>query len=360
MINGLKDRKLDISSSAERILLIVALAVLAVITAAGGVYAASRRVTLADGENSVKEVITFKRYVEDVLASNGIVLYEGDKLNVDKESRVKDNMTIEIYRAFTIAVTEKGERREYRTTKHTTGEALAELGLNAKETDKITPGYHEEISENSEITLIRTSDAVVEVSEEIPFDCTEKINKNLPSGQRKRVQEGKTGEKRVSYKIAYEDGAEVSREKVGEEIVSEPTEQITEVGPRKKIEYYQIASAGSIQTSRSGSLSYSRVISASASAYDASSCGKSSSHSGYGVTATGASAVKGVVAVDPSVIPLGTRMYIVSADGSYVYGTAVAADTGSAIKGNRIDLCFNTRSEALNFGRRNMKVYILN
>lgn len=360
MINGLKDRKFDISSSARRIILVAALAVFGIVTAVGGVYAASKRVTIADGENSSKEVTTFKRYVDDVLESNGIALYDGDKLNVERDSRIKDNMTIEIYRAFTVGVTEMGERKEYRTTKHTVGEALAELGLNAKDTDKTTPGFYDEISANTEILLIRTSQDIVEISEEIPYECKEKINKGLASGQQKLVQEGKTGEKKVSYRIAYEDGIEVAREKISEEVVSEPVEQVKEIGPRKKIEHYQIASAGAIQTSRSGNLAYSRVITANASAYDASSCGKSASHSGYGVTATGAAAVKGVVAVDPSVIPLGTRMYIESADGSYVYGTAVAADTGSAIKGNRIDLCFNTRAEALGFGRRSVKVYILN
>lgn len=70
-------------------------------------------------------------------------------------------------------------------------------------------------------------------------------------------------------------------------------------------------------------------------------------------TATGLKAQKGVVAVDPSFIPLGTRLYV---DG---YGYAIAADTGSAIKGNRIDLCYNTLQEALSFGRRKVKVKIL-
>lgn len=70
-------------------------------------------------------------------------------------------------------------------------------------------------------------------------------------------------------------------------------------------------------------------------------------------TATGLKAQKGVVAVDPSFIPLGTRLYV---DG---YGYAIAADTGSAIKGNRIDLCYNTLEEALSFGRRKVKVKIL-
>ena len=360
MLGGLKDRKFNISSSAKRIILGAGIAVFTAATAVGAAYSCSRQITIADGNGSEREITTFKRYVEDVLAAEGIALDECDKMNVTPGDVLKDSMKIEIYRAFPVSVTEKGEKKEYKTTKHTVGEALNELGLAAKESDIITPGYYETISENADITLIRTAEEVIDVSEEIPYDCTEKLNKSLPSGQQKLVQSGAPGEKKISYKIAYEDGVEVSREKISEEIVKEPVDQIKEIGPRKKIDYYQIASAGSIQTSRSGSLAYSKVISAHATAYDASSCGKSASSPGYGRTATGASAVRGVVAVDPTVIPLGTRLYIESSDGSYVYGSAVAADTGSAIKGNRIDLCFNTRAEALSFGRRSVKVYILN
>ena len=68
----------------------------------------------------------------------------------------------------------------------------------------------------------------------------------------------------------------------------------------------------------------------------------------------------GVVAVDPSVIPLGTKLYIEAVDGSWTYGYAVAGDTGGAIKGNRIDLFFNSNAEAMSFGRRQAKVYVLN
>ena len=70
-------------------------------------------------------------------------------------------------------------------------------------------------------------------------------------------------------------------------------------------------------------------------------------------------AVYGCVAVDPRVIPLGTKLYIETPDGSFVYGHSIAADTGGAIKGNRVDLFFPTHSQALQFGRRNVNVYIL-
>lgn len=360
MISGLKDRMFNISSSARWRFLFSGIAVVSLVAVSSMVYSGVRTVTISDGENSPKEVTTFKRYVEDILEAQGIALNDGDKMNVEFGDRIKDKMEIEIYRAFPVSVTEKGETKQYKTTKKTVGEALNELGLAAKDTDITSPGYYESISANTEITLIRTASKIVEVDEEIPYECKEVLNKALASGQSKLVQTGKVGEKKVSYRIAYEDGVEKSREKISETVVTKPIEQISQVGPRKRIENYQIASAGSITTSRSGNLSYSRVITANATAYDASSCGKSPSSPGYGVTATGRSAVKGVVAVDPSVIPLGTRLYIESADGSYVYGSAVAADVGSAIKGNRIDLCFNTRGEALSFGRRQVKVYILN
>ncbi len=71
------------------------------------------------------------------------------------------------------------------------------------------------------------------------------------------------------------------------------------------------------------------------------------------ITATGRKAAYGIAAVDPRVIPLGTRLYIPG------YGYAIAADTGGAIKGYRIDLCFNTRDEAIRWGRRTVTVYIL-
>ena len=77
------------------------------------------------------------------------------------------------------------------------------------------------------------------------------------------------------------------------------------------------------------------------------------------IAASGRAPAYGVVAVDPKVIPLGTKLYIEAVDGSWVYGYAVAGDTGGAIKGNKIDLFFNTHAECTRFGRRQAKVYVL-
>ena len=96
-----------------------------------------------------------------------------------------------------------------------------------------------------------------------------------------------------------------------------------------------------------GAINYSNVMSMEATAY------LPTDGSGAGITATGIRATYGVVAVDPRVIPLGTKVYIPG------YGVALAADTGGAIKGYKIDLCMESYSECMRFGRRNVTVYVL-
>ena len=85
-----------------------------------------------------------------------------------------------------------------------------------------------------------------------------------------------------------------------------------------------------------------------------------SENGGYTVSAMGNSLGYGIVAVDPSVVPLGSKVYVESTDGTWTYGVASAEDTGGAIKGNRIDLCYEGSVASVNtFGRRSCNVYIL-
>lgn len=110
---------------------------------------------------------------------------------------------------------------------------------------------------------------------------------------------------------------------------------------------------------------YESVVSASSTAYCLCTkcCGKSAESIGYGVTASGFKIVPGagakVIAVDPNVIPLGSKVYVENASGCWNYGYAIAADTGGAINGTKIDLYMDTHEEALSWGRKNVKVYII-
>ena len=132
-------------------------------------------------------------------------------------------------------------------------------------------------------------------------------------------------------------------------VVSEPTSQVIEKGANDLI-----------STSR-GDIRFREAKVMKASAYDLSfaSTGKRPGQRGYGITASGKTARPGTVAVDTRVIPLGTKLYVESLDATSDYGFAIAEDTGGAIKGNRIDLFYHSNADAMRFGRRNVKVYIL-
>lgn len=175
--------------------------------------------------------------------------------------------------------------------------------------------------------------------------------------------EGTPGLAKRTYEVRYEDSVMVSKVLISEEIITKPVDAIKYVGTKKRATVFSGTTTAKSSPTILNSSEYSskRYIDMKASAYDLSyeSCGKRPGDRGYGITASGMQARVGVVAVDPRVIPLGTRLYIEAVDGSWVYGYAVAGDTGGAIKGNRIDLFFNTRSECVQFGRRTARVYIL-
>jgi len=159
----------------------------------------------------------------------------------------------------------------------------------------------------------------------------------------KVVQKGQQGQKEVTIKTVYEDGKEVSKMIVAEKIVKEPVNGIIEEGNKT-----------TLVTSR-GQFNFTRALTMSSTAYDASfeSCGKTPDNPQYGITYSGLRVRPGIVAVDPRVIPLGTWLYVEG------YGEALAADIGGAIKGNRIDLYYESPSVVDRYGRKTVMVYIL-
>ena len=164
------------------------------------------------------------------------------------------------------------------------------------------------------------------------------------------VQKGSDGMKKTVYQELYVNGELISKSLEEEIVYIDPVEEIIEVGTKEYL----------LATSRGG-FRFEDEIEMVATAYDLSyeSCGKYPGDPEYGITASGAKAQPGTVAVDPSVIPLGTKLYIASTDGSPDYGFATALDTGGAIKGYRIDLFMEDGTDANNFGIRQVKVYVL-
>lgn len=174
-------------------------------------------------------------------------------------------------------------------------------------------------------------------------------NENEYEGYKEVVQNGSDGMQKSVYQETYIDGQLVSKDLEEVIIYKEPVDKIIEVGTKKHL-----------VTSRGG-FRYSNDLVLTATAYDLSyeSTGKYPGDLYYGITASGTKAQPGTVAVDPRVIPLGTKLYIASTDGSPDYGFATAEDTGGAIKGNKIDLFMEDSKDCKDFGRRSVRVYIL-
>lgn len=177
----------------------------------------------------------------------------------------------------------------------------------------------------------------VELRMPIPYPTLRRSNSELCDGLSKTIRTGINGEKLCIYRVCIRDGKDVKRELVSSKILKKPVPEIIAVGNRGNL------------PSR-GYFSGRNTLIMIATGYSP----DPADNGGYsGRTATGIKVGHGVVAVDPKYIPLGTRLYIEG------YGYAIAADTGPAIKGDRIDLGFNTRREANNLGRRQVVVHIL-
>jgi 3D (Asp-Asp-Asp) domain-containing protein len=175
--------------------------------------------------------------------------------------------------------------------------------------------------------------------EPIPYPTLRRSSSELRSGTSKTVRTGINGEKEVKYRLTLKDDKEVKREALATKVLKKPVPEVVKVGTMKQF------------ASRGGYFSGRKVITMTATGYDASPAENGGNTSGR--TAIGLKIGHGVVAVDPKFIPLGTRLYIEG------YGYAVAADTGGAIKGARIDLGHNSHREAQRVGRRKVIVHIL-
>ena len=225
-----------------------------------------------------------------------------------------------------------GAPRMVSTDKETVGEVLEDLA------HTINTDYFLNDAEESDpieammtISLTSVTEKTIAETKELSFETIQRANPKMELGQTRVVQEGANGISSLFYKNVFH-GTELIETRFVEEKVTVPVQN-------KIVEY---GTTGIIHGH-----AFTKQIKAKVTAYTPYDAGCN------GITATGTTAKKGVIAVDPSVIPLGTRVYIPG------YGVAVAEDTGGAIKGNRVDVCYMTKNEAFSWGVRNVPVYIL-
>jgi uncharacterized protein YabE (DUF348 family) len=323
---------------------LIAVAAVCLILAASYTYSAMKKDITIEDIDGVKVISTFKNTVGDVLKENSIGIKTQDKINVDMSEKLKDGMNIKISRAREITIHSDGKDVVLLTTAPAVRNALGEAQIQLGEKDRVVPALGTAINGNLKIDVIRVEEKVVK--QEMKMDFTNQVNKSdkLDKGIVTVVKKGSPGLKELAIKVIFENGKEVKREIAEEKIIKEPINGIIEEGTRTTF----VSSRGQVTR-------FVRVLKMTATAYDATfkSCGKHPEDPNYGITYSGLKVKPGIVAVDPKVIPLGTHLYVEG------YGEALAADIGGSIKGNRIDLYYESPKDVARYGKRTVKVYVL-
>ncbi len=323
---------------------LIVVAAVCLILATSYTYSAMKKDITIEDIDGVKVISTFKNTVEDVLKENSIGIKKQDKINVDMSGKLKDGMNIKISRAREIKIQSDGKEVVLLSTAPDVKSALGEAQIQLGEKDRVEPALDTAINGNTKIDVIRVEEKIVK--QEMKMDFTNQVNKSdkLDKGIVTVVKKGSPGLKELAIKVIFENGKEVKREIAEEKILKEPINGIIEEGTRTTF----VSSRGQVTR-------FVRALKMTATAYDATfeSTGKSPGHPQYGITYSGLRVKQGIVAVDPKVIPLGTWLYVEG------YGEALAADKGGAIKGNRIDLYYESPKDVARYGKRTVKVYVL-
>jgi uncharacterized protein YabE (DUF348 family) len=297
-------------------------------------YADARKeITLVvDGRSGT--VRTMRATVGALLEQEGVELAPEDSVEPHLGTRLESKMTVRIRRAVPVVLDVGGVVTERKTAELTVGQALMEWDIFVSPKDRLDPGALAPIAPGQKITVVRVEELETTSQVELPYSTQRRHDGRLELGRTETVQQGSVGLAQRRTRRVRENGELVQEEVVSEQILKEPVSEIVAVGTMGTI------SRGGVD------YRYSRSFEAVATAYCPSDVGGNR-------TATGMKPRRGIVAVDPRVIPLGSNVYVEN------YGPALAADTGGAIKGNRLDIFVDSHEEAVRWGRRRVKVYVL-
>ena len=282
-----------------------------------------------DGQK--KELRTNEDDPQLILKAAGVSMQEGDSWKIEGSGRfLRDGSVINVIRAKEFIVVRNGTEEIMRSSKETVGEALKSVNVSFKK-NRIYPKANHKLENGMKVYVLDKGEELhfEEADVDIPVQYIEDYNRKF--GEDLIKDGGKPGKSKViSKKITNDDGTHSILE-LGREVLQQPEPKVVLRGM-----------AMSVKTP-DGYKRYKKKIIAEASAYVATG----------NRTATGLVPYVGIVAVDPRVIPLYTKMYIPG------YGIAMAGDTGGYIIGNRVDLFYDDYNAAIQFGRRNVEVYIL-
>ena len=319
-------------------------------------------VKVYDGKKFIKKV-KVTGTVEDAIKKAGLKLRNGDEANLPLDYTVTDNINIVVIRGFKVTLTADGETRKVNFSGGTVKQLLKKEGITLSDMDIVEPERNEKITASTTVTVKRVTFKDKKVKGKVPFETKVEYDDSKFEDEAKVKTKGKDGKKIDTVRDLYIDGKYHKTETIHTEITKKPVTKIVIRGSKSRPGGYlngyvsgkriisELTPPFKIELDENNRpIKYKKVIRGKATAY----C--------TGTTcSTGVRAMPGRVAVDPREIPYGTKMYIVSSDGRWHYGYATASDTGGFIHNSStvVDLYMRSYNDCVNFGRRNVDIYIL-
>lgn len=283
-----------------------------------------------------------KGTVEEVLDRTGITLTDNKSVTPSLNTVITDDTNIYVYNAKNIKLTTNGTEMSVKAPEGTVENALNILGYTVTDNDILSVDKNAQVEDDMEIILKKVTYVDEKSTEKISYDTIEKDSDDIMTGESEVSQKGVDGEKEVTKRCKYIDGKYASTKVIGEKVTKEPVDKVILNGTKR----------GTITDTSGAPVSYRYMVSGSGTAYTAAP---------GSLTATGTTVYEGGVAVNPAIIPYGSKLYIEAADGSHVYGYATAVDTGGALMDGSaiVDLFYFSYDDCVNFGRRDVNVYVL-
>lgn len=292
--------------------------------------------------------------VQDAISKANIQLEENDKVIPGLNTNLFNGISLEVVRQKKINLTVNGVTKQVIVKNGLVKDALEQMNIAVGENDILNVDLNENLQNGMDVTLDVVNFTDEKREEKIPFKTIEEKTDKLFEGCSEIKTPGIEGIEEVVITKKTINDQLVEENIKNKEIKKEPQNEVKLVGTKKRSTSCCAninESAGCIVDSNGNKFSYRRKIVGKCTAYTA----PAGAH-----TASGEIAQFGRVAVNPNVIPLGSKLYICSEDGSFVYGEATASDTGGALFSGKVlvDLFYPSEAECTRFGVRNLAVYV--
>lgn len=297
----------------------------------------------------IKKIIVSGGTVADALKQAGVKLGENQISVPSASTAIKSDTDIVVLNAKKILLTADGKTKNVLLPYGKVADSLILAGIRLSQDDILSVDRSTKVDDISELTIKRVIYKNVNVTESVPFESKKENSEEVDLGDTKQKTKGVDGEKLVTKRVKYIDGEKDDEKVISEKITKKPVDEVTLVGTKGAA---SAGGAGTFTDENGVKVSYSYKLTGSGTAYTA---------PGGALTASGHEVYEGGVAVNPALIPYGSKLYIETTDGSFSYGYATAIDTGGALMDGSaiVDLFYFSLDDCYSFGRRDVNVYVL-